>query len=87
MNHENETLRWPTNLDHAAILRRLLEVRQAAEAGGFAELAAHFAGIEAMSPAHLGACVIAAMTLVQERPEQRAIATQLEIIALNLKNL
>jgi hypothetical protein len=87
MNHENETLRWPTNLDHAAILRRLVEVRTAAEAGGFAELAAHFAGIETMSSAHLGACVIAAMSLVQEKPEQRAIATQLEMIALNLKNL
>ena len=87
MNHENETLRWPTNLDHAAILRRLVEVREAAEAGGFAELAEHFANVEEMTPAHIGASVIAAMTLVQEKPEQRAIATQLEMIALNLKNL
>jgi len=31
--------------------------------------------------------VVAALTLVQEKPEHRAIATQLEMVAMNLKNL
>ena len=87
MNNENETLRWPTNLDHDAIVRRLVEVRKAAEAGGFAALATQLADVEGMTPAHLGACVIAAIGLVQEKPEHRALATQLEMIAMNLKNL
>ena len=87
MAYENETLRWPTNLDHAAIVRRLVEIRNSAQANGFAELAAHFANVEGMSPAHIGASVIAAMTLVQEKPERGSITTQLEMIAMNLKNL
>ena len=87
MAYENETLRWPTNLDHAAIVRRLVEVRTAAEASGFAELAAHLANVEGMSSAQIGASVIAAMSVVQEKAEHRSIATQLEMIAMNLKNL
>lgn len=87
MSSENETLRWPTNLDHAAIVRRLVDVRKSAEAGGFAALAEQLANVEGMTPAHLGACVIAAISLVQEKPEHRAIATQLEMVAMNLKNL
>ena len=31
MSNENETLRWPTNLDHAAIVARLVEVRTLAD--------------------------------------------------------
>jgi 3,4-dihydroxy-2-butanone 4-phosphate synthase len=85
--YENETLRWPTNLDHAAIVRRLVEIRNSARESGFAELAAHLANVEGMTPAHIGASVIAAMTLVQEKPEHGSIATQLEMIAMNLKNL
>ena len=87
MVNENETLRWPTNLDHDAIVRRLVEVRKAAEAGGFAALAEQLANVEAMTPAHIGACVIAAIGLVQEKPEHRGLATQLEMVAMNLKNL
>ena len=87
MSNGNETLRWPTNLDHDAIVRRLVQVRESAKASGFAELASHLTNVEGMTPAHIGASVIAAMSLVQEKPEHRSIATQLEMIAMNLKNL
>lgn len=87
MAYENETLRWPTNLDHAAIVRRLVEIRESAQASGFADLALRLTGVEGMTHGHLGACVIVAMTLVQEKPEHRSIAMQLEMIAMNLKNL
>ena len=40
MSEENETLRWPTNLDHAAIVERLVHVRALAEAAGLAEIGA-----------------------------------------------
>lgn len=87
MSNENETLRWPTNLDHAAIVQRLVKVREDAGAACLTELAASFAGIEAMPPGKIAAAVVAALTSVQEKPEHRALATQLEMIAMNLRNL
>ncbi len=87
MPDENETLRWPTNLDHGAIVRRLVQIRETAQSRGFADLASRFAHIESMSAAQIGPCVIAAMTWLQEKPEYRAIATRLEMVAVNLKNL
>lgn len=87
MNAENETLRWPTNLDHAAIVKRLVEVRESALAAGLAELAARFDEVEAMSAGKLATSVVAALTSIQENQEQRAIVMQLEMVAINLKNL
>lgn len=87
MNAENETLRWPTNLDHGAIVERLVRVREAARAAGLAELAARFADVETLAPGKIAAGVVAALTAIQEQPEHRAIAIQLEMVAMNLKNL
>lgn len=87
MSNEYETLRWPTNLDHAAIVRRLVEVRAAAEATGLAELASRFTDVETMPAGKLAAGVVAALTSIQEIPDHRAIAMELEMIAMNLKNL
>lgn len=87
MKHDDETLRWPTNLDRAGIVERLVEVRAMAQAAGLAELAAGFAGVETMSSAQIGAKVIAAISSVQEKPEHDAIAMQLSMVAMNLKNL
>jgi hypothetical protein len=84
---ENETLRWPTNLDHAAIVKRLVEVRAAAQAAGLAQLAAGFDAVETMPAGRLASAVVAALTSIQEAPEHRAIAMQLEMVAINLKNL
>jgi len=83
----NETLRWPTNLDRAAIVERLVKVRAKAEAAGLADFAARFAGVETMPSGEIGAKVIAALTWVQEKPEYAAIASQLAMVAMNLKNL
>jgi len=86
-NNENETLRWPTNLDRPAIVNRLLQVREGAQAAGHAELAARFARIESMTGGQIGAAVIGALTWLQDKPELRPFATQLEMVAVNLKNL
>lgn len=83
MDNEYETLRWPTNLDRAGIEKRLVQVRDS----GVAELGAFFAGLEGMTPAQLGSAVVAALGWVQGRPEHRALAMQLEMVAMNLKNL
>ena len=87
MTAENETLRWPTNLDHGAIVARLVEVRTGAQAAGLPELAARFADIESMPAARIASAVVAALTSIQEVPEHRALAMQLEMVAINLKNL
>ena len=84
---ESETLRWPTNLDHAAIVARLIQFREAARAAGLADIAARFDAVESMPAAQIGATVIAVMTQTQFSADQIHIAKQLEMIAMNLKNL
>ena len=88
---DDETLRFPTNLDHAAIVARLARLRDLAQTGGLAELAARFAGVEKMASPQIGAAVIGALTWLQERPElskqSGALARELEMVAMNLKNL
>ncbi|HLX80767.1 MAG TPA: hypothetical protein VKS43_09295 [Burkholderiales bacterium] len=83
----NETLRWPTNLDHAAIVRRLVQVRETAQANGLPDIASRFENVESMTAPQIGARVVAAMAWLQEKPEYRSITTQLEMVAMNLKNL
>jgi len=87
MNDENETLRWPTNLDHAAIVERLVRARAMAAEAGLAELAARLEGVETVPSAEIGSKVIGALTWIQEKPEHLAITTQLAMVAMNLKNL
>jgi hypothetical protein len=85
--NENETLRFPTNLDRRAIEIRLMRVREEAEQAGLAELAARFAEVEGKSAQHIGANVIAALTWIQDKPEHKSITDQLTMVAMNLKNL
>ncbi len=87
MSNENETLRWPTNLDRAAIVARLVEVRTLAGEAGLADLAARFADVENMPSAQIGVNVVGALTWIQEKPEYPAITSQLAMVAMNLKNL
>jgi hypothetical protein len=85
--NENETLRWPTNLDRAAIVQRLVQVRALAVAAGLPDFAARFDKVEAMPSAEIGSKVIAALTWIQEKPEYPSITAQLAMVAMNLKNL
>jgi len=87
MVSENETLRWPTNLDRAGIEARLVQVRDAAQSAGLPYVAQLFESVDSMSAAQIGAGVVAALTWLQDKPEQRPITTQLEMVAMNLKNL
>ena len=86
-NGENETLRWPTNLDRADIEKRLVQVRDAAKAAGLTKVAAPFANVAKMTAAQIAGAVVAALTLLQDKPDLRAITMQLEMVAMNLKNL
>jgi hypothetical protein len=87
MNEENETLRWPTNLDRAAIVERLIRVRSMAAEAGLGDLAARLEGVETVPSAEIGSKVIGALTWIQEKPEYLSITTQLAMVAMNLKNL
>jgi hypothetical protein len=82
-----ETLRWPTNLDRPAIEKRLIQARATAEQQGWNELASLLAGVEHKSAAEIAKTVMAALDWLQRQPEMRAFALQLEMVALNLKNL
>ena len=87
MANELETLRWPTNLNRAAIEERLGQVYESAKAGGLTHLAGLFADLKKLSAAQLGANVVAALTWLQDKPQHRALTTKVEMVALNLKNL
>jgi hypothetical protein len=80
---EHETLRSPPQLNRHEIVRRLVEIREfdPAGAGGY------FGGVERMSAARIGARVIAALNSLQEKSGHPFVAEQLQIVALNLKNL
>lgn len=86
MSHD-ETLRWPTNLDRGGIEARLVRVRDAAKAQGLEHLASLFANPAAMSAAQIGSSVLAALEWLQEKPEHKDFTRQVEVVALNLKNL
>ncbi len=87
MSNEYETLRWPTNMDRAAIIAKLAEIRESALTKGLAELAAFFEHVEELPSPKVGAKVIAALTWLEGRPECIAFGTQLSLVAMNLKNL
>ena len=82
-----ETLRWPTNLDRAAMELRLAQVRDYALANGLPEIAAYFENVPKLGSAQLGAMVLTALNSLQKSQGHREIVTQLEMVAMNLKNL
>ena len=60
---------------------------EAAREQGLGQLVSLLAGAPAMTPGQIGAAVVAALTWLQDRPESRAVTMQLEMVAMNLKNL
>jgi hypothetical protein len=84
---QDETLRFPTNLDRAAIEARLVEVRENARRFGLVEIVRLFENLGSMSGAQIGSNVVAALTLLQGKAGHRPLTMQLEMVAMNLKNL
>jgi hypothetical protein len=83
----DETLRFPTRLEPAAIYERLGKIHASAQEQGFAEIAAALQDITAKTPTEIGKAVIRALGLIAGKPEQQGLAKQLQIVAVNLKNL
>lgn len=82
-----ETLRWPTNLDRPAIEKRIAQARATAEQNGWQGLVPLLSGLEGKPAAEIAKKVMAALDWLQTQPEQRAFTLQLQMVALNLKNL
>lgn len=92
MSDDNETIRWPTNLDRPAIEKRLARVARLATERQLPELSARFESVSTMSAAQIASNVVGALTwlLNQPTPDRaslEAITKELEMVALNLKNL
>ena len=85
--HETETLRFPATLDHAGIVARLVGLRAVAQDLGLSGFVSILASVETLAPAQLGLSVISAMTWLQGKPEHQFMAKQMEMLAVNLKNL
>jgi hypothetical protein len=65
----------------------LIHVRETAQAAGLTEIVSKFENIESLPAPQIGVRVVTAMALLQDQHQYRAIATQLEMVAMNLKNL
>ena len=89
---EGETIRWPTNLDRKAIEERLASVSGRAAQLNLKDISERFADVKALPAAQIASRVVATLTFLFNQPQaERAryedIARDLEMVALNLKNL
>ncbi len=87
MSNEYETLRWPTNMDRAAIVAKLVHIRESAHVGGLHDLVAFFHNVEDMAAARIATSVIGAIGWIEGKPEHKDYGMQLSMVAMNLKNL
>ena len=84
---EEKTLKLVTNLDRKAIEGKLAEVRSDAQAAKLKELADMFNGIEGMPRAQIESKVKNALKWLADKPQHNRIASQLDLVGLNLANL
>jgi hypothetical protein len=84
---EEKTLKLVTNLDRTAIEARLAQVRKDAQSANLKELADLFQGVEGMPRALIERNVKNALAWLADKPQLKRIASQLELVGLNLPNL
>jgi hypothetical protein len=84
---DDKTVRMVTNLDRPAIEGKLAAVRSAAQSSNLTELASMFHGVEGMPKAQIEQRVKNALKWLADKPQHNRIATDLELVELNLKNL
>ena len=83
----SETARFPSKLDRDAIVARIAELHGWARSEKLAEMATLLELPANASSAEIGSRILSALALVGEKPEYAVIVRQLQILALNLKNL
>jgi hypothetical protein len=84
---EEKTMKLVTNLDRKAIEGRLAQVRTDAQSANLKELADMFNGIEGMPRAQIETNVKNALNWLADKPQHNRLASQLELVGLNLPNL
>ena len=84
---EEKTMKLVTNLDRSAIEGKLAQVRSEAQSANLKELADMFNGIEGMPRAQIETKVKNALKWLADKPQHNRIASQLELVGLNLPNL
>ena len=84
---EERTMKLVTNLDRKAIEGKLAQVRSDAQSANLKELADMFNGIEGMPRAQIEQKVKNALRWLADKPQHNRIASQLELVGLNLPNL
>ena len=88
MTSESEkTMKLVTNLDRKAIEAKLAQVRTDALSANLKELADLFNGVEGMPRAQIETKVKNAIQWLADKPQYNRIASQLELVGLNLPNL
>ena len=87
MSMHDKTLKLVTNLDRAGIEERLGQIRAAARSASLGELAQMFAGIEGAPRVQLEQKVRSALKWLADKPDQKALSAQLELVEINLPNL
>ena len=84
---DDKTVRMVTNLDRNAIEGKLADVRKAAQSSNLNELASMFQGVEGMPKVQIEQRVKNALKWLADKPQHQRMATDLELVELNLKNL
>jgi ATP phosphoribosyltransferase len=84
---EEKTLKLVTNLDRKAIEAKLAQVRADAQSSNLKELADLFNGVEGMPRAQIEQKVKNALKWLADKPQHNRIASQLELVGINLHNL
>jgi hypothetical protein len=84
---DEKTLRLVTNLDRKAIEAKLAQVRVDAQSANLKELADMFHGVDGMPRAQIEQKVKNALKWLADKPQYNRIASQLELVGLNLPNL
>ena len=88
MTSESEkTMKLVTNLDRHQIEAKLAEVRAAAQGANLKELADMSNSTEGMPRAQMEQKVKNALKWLGDKPQHNRIASQLELVGLNLQNL
>jgi hypothetical protein len=84
---DEKTMKLVTNLDRKAIEAKLAQVRAEAQSASLKELADMFGGIEGMPRAQIEQKVKNALKWLADKPQHNRLASQLELVGLNLPNL
>jgi hypothetical protein len=84
---DDKTMKLVTNLERPAIEEKLSQLQAQAKAKGLTDLAQLFSGVEGMPKAQIEQRVHNAQKWLAGKPEHGGMASLLDLVEMNLKNL